>query len=192
MKMKSRGGDAQIVPIGRYFKQIEQNKMKLPVVKQFARILRWSVVGLGLGFIAIQFVPVNRANPPIEADFRARAEVVSVLRRACYDCHSNQTVWPWYSRIAPVSWMIAHDVHEGRKALNFSTWDQLSPKKQAEAVRDSWKEVAEGEMPTWFYLALHSEARLSAADQSVLRAWSASAGDDHEPEGHNDKTPTNL
>jgi len=155
-------------------------------MKQLGRILRWCAVGLCIGFIAIQFVPVSRTNPPVEGDFRPPAEVVSILRRACYDCHSNETVWPWYSRIAPVSWVIARDVHEGRAALNFSTWNRLSANKQAEAMRESWKEVAEGEMPTWFYLALHPEARLSPANQSVLRAWSASAGRDEKPEGDDD------
>jgi Haem-binding domain len=85
-----------------------------------------------------------------------------------------------------VSWVIARDVHEGRAALNFSTWNRLSANKQAEAVRESWEEIAEGKMPTWFYLALHPEARLSPADQSVLRAWSASAGHGQEPEGNDD------
>ena len=155
-------------------------------MKQLGRVLRWSVIGLCVGFIIIQFVPVNRANPQVKGDFRPPAEVVSVLRRACYDCHSNETVWPWYSRIAPVSWVIARDVHEGRAALNFSTWNRLSANKHAEAVRESWEEVAEGKMPTWFYLALHPEARLSPADQSVLRAWSASAGQGQEHEGNDD------
>jgi hypothetical protein len=158
--------------------------MRLPRIKRFGRVLRWSVVGLCFGFIVIQFVPVNRTNPPVEGDLRAPAEVLSVLRRACYDCHSNETAWPWYSRIAPVSWVIARDVHEGRAALNFSTWNRLSANKQAEAMRESWDEVAEGKMPTWYYVALHPEARLSAKDQSALRAWSGSpAGGE---EGEND------
>jgi hypothetical protein len=155
-------------------------------MKQFGHILTWSVIALCVGFIVIQFVSINRTNPPVEGDFRAPAEVLSVLRRACYDCHSNETVWPWYSRIAPVSWVIARDVREGRAALNFSTLSGLSAKKQAEAVHESWSEVEEGKMPTWFYWALHPEARLSPADQSLLRAWSASAGPDQEAEGHDD------
>ena len=160
--------------------------MRLLGVKHFGRVLRWSIVGLCFGFIVIQFVPVNRTNPPVEGDLRAPPEALSVLRRACYDCHSNETVWPWYSRVAPLSWVIAHDVNEGRAALNFSTWNQLSAEKQAEAMSESWKEVAEGKMPTWYYVALHPEARLSANDQSVLRAWSASAGPDQEAEGQDD------
>ena len=143
-------------------------------MKQFGRVVKWAAIAFCVAFIAIQLVPVSRTNPPVEGDFRGSAEVVSVLRRACYDCHSNQTVWPWYSRVAPVSWVIAHDVNEGRAELNFSTWDQLSTEKQAKAMKESWKEVAEGEMPTWYYVVLHPEARLSANDQSVLQAWSGS------------------
>jgi hypothetical protein len=149
--------------------------MSFQIMKQFGRVLRWAALAFCVAFIAIQFVPVSRTNPPVQGDFRGSAEVVSVLRRACYDCHSNQTVWPWYSRVAPLSWVIAHDVNEGRAVLNFSTWNQLSPEKQAEAMKESWEEIAEGKMPTWYYVPLHSEARLSANDQSVLRGWSSSA-----------------
>jgi hypothetical protein len=85
-----------------------------------------------------------------------------------------------------VSWVIARDVHEGRAALNFSTWNRLSAKKPTEAIHESWKEVAEGEMPTWFYVALHPEARLSEADQSVLRAWSVFAGGNDQRERDDD------
>jgi heme-binding protein len=154
-------------------------------MKSFGAILAWSVIGLCVGFIAIQFVPVNRTNPSVGADLVAPTEVVSILRRACYDCHSNETAWPWYSRIAPVSWLIAHDVNEGRAALNFSTWNRLNTEKQADAMHESWEEVAEGKMPTWYYVAVHPEARLSAADKSALRAWALSvqsneAGKDHD------------
>ena len=158
--------------------------MRLPGSEQFGRILKWAGLGLCVAFVVIQFVPVNRTNPPVESDVPADGEVRSVLRRACYDCHSNETVWPWYSRIAPVSWIIAYDVREGRAELNFSTWNQLSPDKQAKEMRESWKEVAEGEMPTWFYVVLHPEAKLSPADKSVLQTWSASAAPAEAREHH--------
>jgi hypothetical protein len=158
--------------------------MRFQVMKQFGRVVKWAALAFCVAFIAIQLVPVNRTNPPVQGDFRGSAEVVSVLRRACYDCHSNETTWPWYSRIAPVSWVIARDVNKGRAALNFSTWKQLSAEKQAEAMNESWEEVAKGKMPTWYYVALHPEARLSANDQSVLRARSGSPA--REEEGEND------
>ena len=145
------------------------------MMKRFGRLVKWAALAVCVAFIVIQFVPVDRTNPPLQGEFHGSAEVVSVLRRACYDCHSNETVWPWYSRIAPVSWVIAHDVNVGRADLNFSTWNQLSAEKQAEAIKESWEEVAEGKMPTWYYVALHPETRLSAADKSVLRTWSGSA-----------------
>jgi hypothetical protein len=140
------------------------------------RIAKWGLAGLVIALVAIQFVPVDRTNPPVESDVPATAEVRPVLRRACYDCHSNETVWPLYSRIAPVSWLVARDVHEGRKELNFSTWNRLTTKEQVKALHESWETVGEGEMPLWFYLPTHPEARLSAQDRSVLRAWSLSMG----------------
>ncbi len=92
-------------------------------------------------------------------------------QRACYDCHSNETVWPWYSQIAPFSWLLAWDVQEGRKELNFSRWNRYSPKERAKKVKESWEEIEEGEMPPWFYLPLHPEARLSAEDRAVVQEW---------------------
>lgn len=155
-------------------------------MKHFGRVVKWAALAFCVAFIAIQLVPVSRTNPPTQGGFRGSTEVVSVLRRACYDCHSNETAWPWYSRIAPVSWVIAHDVNKGRAALNFSTWNQLSEEKQAEAMNESLEEVAESKMPTWYYVALHPEARLSVTDQSVLRGWSGSAEGGKERERDDD------
>ncbi len=127
-------------------------------------------------FGAIQLVPVDRTNPPVEEEVPVPPEVRDVLVRACYDCHSNETVWPWYAHVAPVSWLVARDVHEGREALNFSTWNRLTTREQVEALRESWEEVEEGEMPLWFYLPTHPEARLTDRDRALLRAWALGAG----------------
>lgn len=145
-------------------------------MRHIKRIAKWAVVVLAIALVVMQFVPVDRTNPPVETEVPATAEVRAVLRRACYDCHSNETVWPWYSRIAPVSWLAARDVHKGREELNFSTWNRLTTKEQVKALHESWETVEEGEMPLWFYLPTHPEARLSAQDRSVLRAWSLSMG----------------
>jgi hypothetical protein len=119
-------------------------------------------VGLGvlLILVASQFIPVDKSNPPVESDIPTSPEVKAVLRRACYDCHSHETVWPWYSHIAPISWLIVKDVREGRTELNFSTWNRFSTKEQVKKLQESWKEVAEGAMPPWFYTASHHQARL--------------------------------
>jgi hypothetical protein len=98
--------------------------------------------------------------------------VKAILRRACYDCHSNETQWPWYSRIAPISWLLARDVREGQAELNFSTWNQYSPQQQVKKLQESWKEIAAGDMRPWLCLPVHRDARLSAADRSLLRQWS--------------------
>jgi hypothetical protein len=121
--------------------------------------------------VAIQFVPVGIGNPPVTADIPSSPAVKAILRRACYDCHSNETEWPWYGRIAPGSWLIARDVRAGRAELNFSTWDRYSTQQQVRKLKESWEEIAEGEMPPWFYLPVHRDARLSAEDRALLRQW---------------------
>ena len=114
------------------------------------KVVRWLLLGILLILIAIQFVPVDRVNPPVETEVPAPAPVRVILRRACYDCHSNETVWPWYSQVAPFSWLLAHDVREGRAELNFSTWNQYSTQRQVKKLQESWKEVNEGDMPPWY------------------------------------------
>ncbi len=129
------------------------------------------IVMLVAGVILIQFVPVERSNPPVESDIPAPPAVKLILKRACYDCHSHETMWPWYSRLAPVSWLLARDVHEGRAELNFSTWAHYSPTEQEKKLKESWEEVQEGEMPPWYYLPLHRDAALSEADRQLLQTW---------------------
>jgi hypothetical protein len=134
-----------------------------------------AVIGIAVAFLAAQLVTPARSNPPIEVEIPAPAEVKTVLRESCYDCHSNETVWPWYSRIAPFSWLLAHDVNEGREYVNYSAWNRLTPEKQAETIHESWEHVEEGDMPPRKYLSLHSDARLTDADRAVLRTWAAAA-----------------
>ena len=140
------------------------------------RIALWMLGGLALAMCAIQLVPVARTNPPVESGIDAPPQVQSILRRACYDCHSNETTWPWYSRIAPISWMVARDVREARREMNFSTWNRLDRKKRIRMIHEVWEQVEDGEMPPWFYLPAHPKARLSDADRAILQAWPASAG----------------
>jgi hypothetical protein len=142
------------------------------LVKQ---IIGYGVITLIVVLGLIQLIPLDRHNPPVESDISTSPEVKAVLRRACYDCHSNETVWPWYSRIAPVSWLLARDVQEGREALNFSLWNQYNTKKQMKKLKESWKEVERGSMPPWVYTVLHPNAYLSAQDQALLRQWTGTA-----------------
>jgi hypothetical protein len=126
-----------------------------------------------LVLVALQFVPVETGSPPVTGDIPTAPAVKAVLRRACYDCHSNETAWPWYGRVAPISWLVARDVREGRAELNFSTWDRYTTRERVKKLRESWEEIAEGEMPPWFYLPAHRDARLSAADRALLRQWAS-------------------
>jgi hypothetical protein len=81
--------------------------------------------------VVIQFIRIDSTNPPVDGDILTSTVVKSVLRRACYDCHSNETAWPWYSLIAPISWLLAWDVREGRDELNFSMWSQYNTQQQS-------------------------------------------------------------
>lgn len=139
-----------------------------------SRVLK-SVLGiLALVIVGIQFVPVERTNPPVEAALEAPPEVMAMLRESCYDCHSNETEWPWYSRVAPVSWLVAKDVNEGREHLNLSDWGRLEGGDRRHAAEEMWEEVDEGKMPLGIYLAMHRDAEPTEEDLAVLRTWVAS------------------
>lgn len=121
--------------------------------------------------VVMQLIPLGRDNPPVIADFDGPPEVRAVLARSCFDCHSNETKWPWYSYVAPVSYLVVHDVKEGREHLNFSDW-KGGPKVAGEIL----EEVATGEMPLGIYLSLHPEARLTGTDLNVLQGYFGQGG----------------
>lgn len=128
-------------------------------------------VGLIIALVVAQFVPVARSNPPERGNPAAPAEVQAVLQLACYDCHSNETVWPWYTQIAPASFLIANDVKEGRKELNFSLWDQYNDGRKARKKKEIAKQVEKGDMPPWYYTPLHPDTKLSAAERDLIVNW---------------------
>ena len=131
-------------------------------------IVKRTFISLGVLFLLLQVVPYGRShdNPPVRQEPTWDSpETRALAERACFDCHSNETEWPWYSWVAPVSWLVERDVVEAREHLNFSEFDR--PQKDAEEAAE---EVEEGEMPLWFYLPLHSEARLTDAELATLIA----------------------
>lgn len=136
------------------------------------RSFRSAALVLTLGIAAVQLIQPNTVNPPVNPaktlwnDRRVDPRVGEILRRACADCHSNETEWPWYSRISPVSWLVARHVSDGRAKLNLSKWDPTPD--QLEEIYDS---VAKSKMPLPSYFLMHPGARLSQADREVLRAW---------------------
>ena len=122
-------------------------------------------------FLLIQLIPVEQTNPPVEADLVAAAPVTDILRRACYDCHSHETSWPWYSRVAPFSWWLAEHVTEGRADLNFSRWPLFDFEARELMLRDIEKQIMDGTMPLRSYVLGHREARLSDRDREILLEW---------------------
>jgi hypothetical protein len=98
-----------------------------------------------------------------------------LLQNSCGDCHSSSTVWPWYSRVAPVSWLVVSDVNRGRHAMSLSEWSAYSPQHQHELLGQICEEVAAGEMAPIAYRLVHARARLSQSDRQVLCTWSKRA-----------------
>jgi len=129
-----------------------------------AKIVKWLLVV----FILMQFVPLGHehTNAPVTKEPAWDSpQTRTLFVNACYDCHSNQTIWRWYAYVAPVSWLIARDVNQGRRHLNFSQWDH--PQRHAGDVAI---QVNRGDMPPWFYIPLHPASKLSAADKQQLIA----------------------
>ena len=139
------------------------------------RVLRWIALSACLLVLGIQLWPAGRTNPATAAGLDAPPEVTAILRRACFDCHSNETRWPWYAYVAPVSWWMVHDVDEGRAELNFSDWGSLEPKKRERKRKEIVDEIEEGHMPPKNYLRLHGDARVSAEEIETLRNWAESS-----------------
>ncbi len=104
--------------------------------RQAARWLRWIGLALLVVFIGIQFVQKEHTNPPIQSELAAPDGVQTILRRSCYDCHSNETRWPWYSRIAPVSWYTVGHVNHARSDMNFSEWPTFDPEEQEHLLEE--------------------------------------------------------
>jgi hypothetical protein len=143
------------------------------------------IIAVAVVFVAIQFFPVDRDNPPTTQNLEMPVEVEQIIRPSCFDCHSNETNWPWYSYIAPVSWLVSQDVKEGREHLNFSEWDQLSEKKKKKRLEELVEEIEEERMPLPIYVLLHPEAKITDSELDTIREWvqqeldKLSGADDH-------------
>ncbi len=131
------------------------------------------LAGIAVLFILIQIIPVERTNPPVETDLGAPSEVKAVLRKSCYDCHSNETRWPWYAYIAPTSFLIAHHVEDAREHLNFSTWNRYSEGRQRYLVEEMIEEADKEKMPLPAYILIHRSARVAPEDLDLLRTWAS-------------------
>lgn len=137
--------------------------MKSPK-KLFMTIFVVGVVLFGLA----QLIPVERTNPPVQTTVAWDSpQTAELFKRACADCHSNETIWPWYAYVAPVSWLVSHDVTEGRSYLNISDLDPNSPEFR-EMIEEVSEVILEGEMPKPIYYPTHPEARLTPEETKAL------------------------
>ena len=136
------------------------------------------VLGLAVVFVLIQLIRPSLQNPPIDpaktmlSTGHVTPQVEAIFDRSCNDCHSNKTVWPWYTQVAPVSWWLVDHVHEGRRELNLSEWATYPAKKQAHKLKAICDEVHKGDMPLKTYLPMHPNAKLTDADRQAVCTWS--------------------
>ncbi|MDO4224924.1 MAG: heme-binding domain-containing protein [Bergeyella zoohelcum] len=125
-------------------------------------------------FALVQFIPVDRTNPPVQTSnnfahiFKTPKEVEQILRKACYDCHSNETIYPRYAFVAPISWSVKHHINKGRKHLNFSEWGTYNQDLKEGMLRNSVADIEQNRMPLAGYIAQHPEAQLTDQEKQLV------------------------
>ncbi|MBU4539517.1 MAG: heme-binding domain-containing protein [Weeksellaceae bacterium] len=135
------------------------------------------LVTLLVAFILIQFFPIDKNNPAPtpQMDFltikKTPETTAALIRNSCYDCHSNETKYPWYTNVQPFAWFLKSHIDDGRKELNFSTFATYEPKRQAHKLSEAAEQVQKGDMPLDSYVLIHSEAKLSAPQQQELMQY---------------------
>jgi len=141
------------------------------VKNKYSKLLTGVAIAVLMVLVAIQWVPIDRTNPPAKLEIAAPANVRAVLERSCFDCHSNRTKWPWYSRVAPASWFVIRHVDDARKDLNMTEWPMFDVQAQLFYLGEMKKQIADENMPLASYLLLHRDAKLSDADRELLLTW---------------------
>jgi hypothetical protein len=159
-----------------------------------ARRVVLGAIGLA---VVIQAYRPSRTNPPIDpkqeitAAMAVAPDVRPILSRSCDDCHSNRTVWPWYSEVAPISWGVISDVSDGRSHMDFSEWGTYPAYKRKDLLNDVCKMVTQHDMPLVTYALLHPNARLSEADRQAICRWTKQAvGGTTQGDSAGDETPS--
>jgi cytochrome c551/c552 len=143
------------------------------------KLLKWTAIVLVVLFLGIQLMRPARTNPAvdesqtIEARTQMTPQAKAIFERSCNDCHSNKTVWPWYTNVAPISWWIAGHINEARQNMNLSEWAKLDRDRQDRKLRQICDEVTDGGMPLPSYLPMHPKAKLSEEDKKALCDWTA-------------------
>jgi Haem-binding domain len=141
-----------------------------------ARWARRALLTVLVVLIGIQFIRPDRTNPPVTAAHsllpHAPADVRAILDRSCRDCHSSETRWPLYSEVAPMSWMVASHVHDGRDRFNYSEWTAYDTDEQDKLLGSMCSLTKRGRMPVPSYLWIHRDAKLAPGDVAAICAWS--------------------
>lgn len=144
------------------------------------KIFKWAVIVLVVLFAAMQFIRPPRTNPSVDESqtiskhTQMTPQVSAILERSCRDCHSDKTVWPWYSNVAPVSWFVTGHVDNGRRMMNLSEWGRLDHDRQAKKLQQMCDEVTDGAMPLSVYTPMHPGSKLTPDDVKTLCAWTES------------------
>src|SRR6266481_4758170 len=144
---------------------------------KLSRIFRWVFITLVCAFVAIQFIRPAKTNPAIdptqtiESRLQVSPQAEAILDRSCNDCHSNKTRWPWYSNVAPVSWLVISDVDQARINMNLSEWGKRDRDRQSKKLQQMCDEVTDGAMPLSVYTPMHPGSKLSADDVKTLCDW---------------------
>jgi hypothetical protein len=137
--------------------------------------LKWTAISLVAVFLLLQLTNPSRTNPPVKSDLIASTQppalVASALVAACYDCHSHQTRWPWYSHVAPVSWLVVSDVNQGRSNLNLSEWPADDVKRAIRRLENMSDNIDSRNMPPKKYTLIHADARLTDSQRKAMTDW---------------------
>ena len=148
-------------------------------MKVFKKILLFLLIV----FVGIQFVPTTRnqsteiLDTAITKSFEVPQNIQTLLKKSCYDCHSNNTDYPWYNKVQPVSWFLEHHIKEGKEELNFSEFGSYSKRKQKSKLKSLISQVEDGEMPLASYTLIHSDAKLSESEKKEIMDWATSLRD---------------
>lgn len=148
-------------------------------MKTLRKVIKWILIVIVCLFILIQVKRPARTNPAVDesqtifARTQMTPEVAAIFNRSCVDCHSNKTVWPWYTNVAPVSWFVIDHVNEGRRNMSLSEWGKLPGDRQSKKLQQMCDEVTDGGMPLSTYTPLHPGSKLSPADVKTLCDWTA-------------------
>ncbi len=141
------------------------------------KVVKIILIVVIIAFVVIQFFRPERTTTEVYEEshitkiMNVPDDVHKILKRSCFDCHSDHTTWPWYTNIAPASWLVAKDVRNGRTKMNFSQWGRIPDAKREARLESICEEITEGEMPLKEYLYLHGDAKLTPQDKDIICNW---------------------